>query len=243
MTYTRRTSKTLAVLLLGAMTAGVATGEDSDTREQCVQQAEEELRQIETGFKPGYEAILLRNVQLKAGSETFGTVAKGEKVVVEQIQGKWLWVKSGQTRGWVDKEAVMVTTLWDWYTRLSDNKLISTGRGVRAKFKGVWFDVPGKGRWPAQFIDNPIQVNGRLLLSSPVLVLGDDASFTLDEAGREWLLSVTFVRQNSPAMLERIPLALKSLGRYGAVQSGDFVQIDVKQRHVYVNGQLRRART
>jgi len=50
------------------------------------------------------------------------------------------------------------------------------------------------------------------------------------------------MRLHNAGTFDRIPSAVDSLRRYGAVRPGDLVRIDAEQRRVYVNGQLRAPR-
>jgi len=56
--------------------------------------------------KKGDEVVVLNDTELKVGTETIGTVHKGEKLTVEKIQGNWLWVR-GKISGWIDSSRVV----------------------------------------------------------------------------------------------------------------------------------------
>ena len=57
-------------------------------------------------YKKGDEVIALRDLPLKVETETVGTVRKGDKLTVEDVKDNWLWVRSGETRGWIDSRNV-----------------------------------------------------------------------------------------------------------------------------------------
>ena len=213
-------------------------GQDGDDEEQT-RKFKEELTRISKAAEPGDEVIALRDADLKAGRERTGTARKGQKLTLEQVQAQWFWVESNGAKGWIDSSLVMDARLFDWYSGFPDDERIFTSQGMRAKFKGFWFDVAGQ-RSAATFLDGrSMQFGGRSVSLPVVFVVGDETSCTLDKRGSRWLLSVTFMRLHNVGAFDRIPLAVDSLRRYGAVQPGDFVRIDVKQRRVYVNGQRR----
>jgi len=57
-------------------------------------------------YRKGDEVIVRRDAPLKVETETVGTVRNGDRLVVEDVRGKWLWVRSGQTRGWIESDSV-----------------------------------------------------------------------------------------------------------------------------------------
>ncbi|MFH1924554.1 MAG: hypothetical protein ABIP48_32275 [Planctomycetota bacterium] len=241
MTYTQRMSNALAVLVIGAAPAAVTRGEDYEARQQHIKQAEEELSQIDNAPKPGDEVVALRDTQLKAGAETVGTVRKGEKLTVEQVQGNWLWVKSAQTPGWIDGGSVLNAKLLDWYQRLPDNQRVIAAGHSRGKYKGIFFEMNTQEGGPS-FVDSTMTINGQNLVTHPVVVIGKDMTFVLDKQGTQWLLSVGFMRFNSVGF-KNIPAAVNATRRYGTVQPGAFVRIDVDKQRVYVDGHLRGPRS
>jgi DUF4097 and DUF4098 domain-containing protein YvlB len=57
-------------------------------------------------YRKGDEVMVRRDAALKVETETVGTVRNGDRLVVEDVRGKWLWVRSGQTRGWIESDSV-----------------------------------------------------------------------------------------------------------------------------------------
>lgn len=60
----------------------------------------------EPQIKPGDEVVALKDHELKVRSTTVGEVRGGDRLIVEQTQGTWLWVRKGNIAGWIEKTAV-----------------------------------------------------------------------------------------------------------------------------------------
>ena len=67
-------------------------------------------------YKRGDEVVALRDVELKVEAQAVGTVQKGEKLTVQDVQGEWLWVRRGETLGWIYHDHVVgvrdITGTW-----------------------------------------------------------------------------------------------------------------------------------
>jgi hypothetical protein len=235
--------KALAALAIGAALATLTRGAQYEARAQGREKLKEELRQIDTAPKPGDEVVALRDSQLKAGAETVGAVRKGDKLVVEQVQGNWLWVQSGQTRGWIDGSRVISAALMHWYRRLPDGAPIHEGESVRMKCEGVFLVVDGGGGMST--INNRGHVKiGTLELPRGFLAIGQKVVFLLTQSETGRILSVTFMRRaeaQADFPPRDLPLYLNAARRYGTLRQGDFVRLAAGARQVFVNGQLRQA--
>jgi len=75
----------LTLLVLAAMTTATALTASSVGQEH----------------KKGDAVVAVRDADLKSGRDKVATVRKGDKLSVEQVQGKWLLVRSGETRAWI----------------------------------------------------------------------------------------------------------------------------------------------
>jgi len=82
------------------------------------------------GFMKGDEVIALRDAPLNVEAKVVGTVHKGDKFVVEEVQDDWLWVRSGETRGWIDARHVV------WGLKGSWEVTSARSRGVVITFGG-----------------------------------------------------------------------------------------------------------
>jgi hypothetical protein len=227
--------RSITTFVIGTVFAAATWGQDYESREEGRKRAEAELIQIGTLLKPGDEVALLRNVQLKAGSETFGDIGKGERVVVEQIQGKWLWVRSEQTRGWIDKEAVLSARMIDWYQRLPEDLSLQHSGRERTKCFGIFLEIVGAGV-KRSFLDP-----GTYRHDNRTYFIADytNVMVYLENPGTD--RGLFYLNFNPPGQLT-IPLrgALKG-NCYGTVVPGDYVFLSTVSRQVLVNGQLRQA--
>ncbi|MFP4058325.1 MAG: hypothetical protein ACLF0G_15770 [Candidatus Brocadiia bacterium] len=61
-------------------------------------------------YKPGYVVVTKRKAKLKLGKKTLGTLAKGTRLTIRKVQGKWLGVyatiEDEKTWGWVHADYV-----------------------------------------------------------------------------------------------------------------------------------------
>jgi len=182
-------------------------------------------------FTEGSEVIALRTTEMKSGPKTVGHIQKGERFTVAKVQGPWLWTG----KGWVNARNVISAALRDWYERLPDNSRISVGDKMYGKYKDVFFETVGQGGGIA-FVDNSMTINGKRM-SHPVLVIGKEMTFALDNRGGRWLLSVAFTHFDSVSLFRTLPVVEKAVRPYASVGPGAFVRIDAKQQRVYVDGQ------
>jgi hypothetical protein len=209
-------------------------------------------------LKKGDEVIALRVAPLQVETKTVATVRTGDKLVIEEVQGDWLWVHTGETRGWVDNSNVMGDVLLKWYQRQPDmvSRLGSSGDRyvadesgrAKAKILGVTFEIAGlqPGARPGLWIDTPaVQLiegmfNGALHFTNDVVTM---PGYTIRRP-RDGV----YVAYQAPGMaiqVERLSKESRSLEvnrrLYGIVQEGDHVLI-TKSRDVFVNGLRRQAR-
>ncbi len=209
-----------------------------EREEKNLKKLQEELGRMDTVPKPGEEIVALRDASLMVETNRVGSVRKGEKLTVEQVQGNWLWVRSGQTRGWLDRRDVISEKLLDWYHRLPDGESVMQGETLRAKYKEILFETIGQGN-TSSFIDSRVDMGGRVA-SHPVMIIGKNATFVLDREGPSWILAVTFTPVKQLFSMET-PLIVNAAPRYGVVRPDDYVFIDAKSRLVLVNGEPRKS--
>ncbi|HIC89762.1 MAG TPA: caspase family protein, partial [Anaerolineae bacterium] len=57
-------------------------------------------------YSEGDQLVVLRDTQLKIEDRTVATVRQGSVLVVERVGRDWLWVRYGQTRGWIQRHNV-----------------------------------------------------------------------------------------------------------------------------------------
>jgi hypothetical protein len=208
--------------------------------------------------KKGDEVIALRTAPLQVEAETVGTVRKGDKLVVEEVQDNWLWVRSGETRGWVDNSNVLGAVLLNWYQRQPDivSRLGSSAdryaadQSGRAKTKilGVTFEIAGlqPGARPGLWIDTPaVQLiegmfSGALDIKNDVVTM---PGYTIRRP-RDGVY-VEYQAQGMAIQVERLGKESRSLEvnrrPYGSVDQGDQVLV-TGSREVFVNGFVRKPR-
>jgi uncharacterized protein YgiM (DUF1202 family) len=58
-------------------------------------------------YKKGDEVVAVKKLDLRVSGKVRGTVPKGERLTVEQVKDKWLWVRYGETSGWIDSSSVL----------------------------------------------------------------------------------------------------------------------------------------
>jgi len=190
-------------------------------------------------YMQGDEVFVLRATELRVPGKAVAAVRKGDKLTVEQVQDKWLWVRSGEVRGWIDNRSVIPATLKARYDSQTDvssvwgaivggDKYVDADKSGRAtpKLFGVGLDVRGLKPGEGPQICNVVLGgwdNGRRLPKQGSLRY-DDIDIALTESGADdWSLSI----DGKP---------------YGTVTAGDYVLIAVPARQVFVNGQIRRRR-
>ncbi len=209
-------------------------------------------------LEKGDEVIVLQDTALMIEAKTVGTVRKGDRLVVEQIQGDWLWVHTGQIRGWVRTRHVMSAALWNWYERQPDmvsqsgasaSRYAADASGrARAKIFGVTFEITGlqPGAQAGLYMDTPEvslienMFHGALDITNDVVRMpGYSITRPRDGVYAEWRDQALRIR------VERVGKQTRSLEvngrRYGNVNEGDHVLI-YGSREVYVNGTLRNPR-
>jgi len=63
------------------------------------------------GQTKGDEVVVVsKEAELKHEATVVKTVYRGAQLTVQQVNGKWLWVELGGTRGWIDKERVVLAS-------------------------------------------------------------------------------------------------------------------------------------
>ena len=211
----------------------------SNAREERNRQLLSQLKAIanEQSFQQGTKVVALTNTQLKAGSETLASIRKGDLLTVEQTRDKWLWVRSGDARGWVDTRTVISCALLAWYERLPDHGSVEYAGRTLGKCYGFMFEIVDAGsqlygsRWGPN-----TSVNGyRVPTGGGENVNCQNAGAFLRKAGdRRRELMISFPGSTRPFI--NIP-ALRS---YGMVDQGAYIFISTNDRSVFVNGQRRR---
>ena len=167
-------------------------------------------------------------------AKVVGTVRKGDKLTVEQVQDNWLWVAAGAIRGWIDRRSVISAALMDWYRRLPEGDSVDVSGQTRAKFRGVIFEIHNAGSQGST-------VNFNVNYADPCTIAFYRKVMVFVERrddGR-WALYLNFHPPGSLAGSPPFPATFKG-NRYGAVAQGDYVFIDTDTRQVFVNGQVRR---
>ncbi len=182
--------------------------------------------------KEGDQVIALRDTNLQVSNIIVQTVRRGQRLPVEAVQGKWLWVFGGQARGWIDGGSVMEADLFAWYQRLADNESVEKRGHARAKFDGVLFEIVEAGSKPLpnffQAPVNGIPVNGVYAYSKNVNIYVGKTP----HKHRRLLLKFPGGGRPFPYLPE--------LQSYGKVRQGDYVLILADTRQVFVNGEVRR---
>jgi hypothetical protein len=89
-------------------------------------------------YRKGDEVTALRETALKVETRTVGTVPKGAKLVVEQVRGNWLRVRSGQDAGWIKKQYVARTADISASPQQPAAARIHFDRGVNSLKTGEW---------------------------------------------------------------------------------------------------------
>ena len=185
-----------------------------------------------------YEAmkvvVVLKDVELRVEAKTVGTARKGEKLIAEDSQGNWLWVRAGETAGWIDKGGVVSAALLAWYQRLPDFESVEAAGQTRARVHGVTLEIVAAGAGPMSVRDSFKNIGYPV----PDGLLYDNVNVQLGSAvdGRRPLL-IKFNSAGARAFPPPPP------GRsYGTVQQSDHVFISTKDRQVFVNGELRTPR-
>jgi len=64
-------------------------------------------------YKKGDKVLVTADAQLKLGAKPVGTVQKGDRLTIQGVQGKWLWVKTGTVSGWIDSGNVSALPMDD----------------------------------------------------------------------------------------------------------------------------------
>jgi len=210
MKYAKRMSILLAVLMIGAALVAATRGDEYEADEQRMEKLNQELSQIDTTPKVGDEVVALSDTALKVAKQTVATARKGETLTVEQVQDNWLWVRTGQTRGWIESTAVIAPALLAYYQRRPEGFIAQIWGGVRTKINGIAFRIETDGRRTA------IETHG-----SGMSIKGGSMHVVIQKAGD----SVCGLSVNGK--------------RHGQARRGDYVFIDPSQK-VFVNGRLRR---
>jgi len=194
-------------------------------------------------YRKGDEVVALRDCELKVGPHPIGTVRRGEKLAIEQIQDKWLWVRSGQTRGWIDSGSVMDAALFVWYRRLPELESVTMSATARAKFAGILFQITNAGTGPSIVGNSQGSIYG-LPSRGPFLnATYSRARILLERVGRREsrILWIKFDPPGGDGIQIPPPPGWTTGSSYGLVQPGDLVLID-PSRKVFVNGVHRQPR-
>ena len=244
----------------------IAQAEEEDQR------TTKELDELtkEPGFNPGDEVVALRETELMVEAKAVGTVRKGEKLTVEDVQANWFWVRSGATRGWIGNESVLGADVLAFYDRLSDNSSTTEekSRRTRGKLHGVLLEVVTAGPGVVIVTDTSLALPHGVVLEDvtfpeAITITGSgvanvNTTFTFEGINGDnkvrvpdGLLYDSVNIQVGKAADGRRALRIRFPGArelpppppgrlYGTVEQRDYVFIDTKARQVSVNGQLRR---
>ncbi len=160
-------------------------------------------------YKKGDEVVALRHAELKVEKRVVGTIRRGEKLAIENVRSDWLWVRHGQTRGWIESTAVVAPDLLAHYQRRPEGSVAQIWGGVRTKINGIAFRIETDGRRTTiQKYRDGIKIKGGTM--DAVIGKVGDRSCAFSVNGK----------------------------RYAQVQRGDYVFVRPSQE-VYVNGGLR----
>ncbi|MFH1924553.1 MAG: hypothetical protein ABIP48_32270 [Planctomycetota bacterium] len=209
----------------------IARAREGDDRTEKLKQ---ELSEIDTAVKPGDEVVALRAAPLKAGTQVVVEVRRGDRLPVEQVQDRWLWVRSGETRGWIASDAVVNAKMIDWYQRLPEHFSVDSEGRVRARLRGVLFEIDGAGSKGAT-------VNLNVNYADPcTAAFYTKVMVFLEKRGDgRWALYVNYDHPGKLSGSPPFPASFK--GRfYGTAAEGDCVSVSTAARQVFVNGQYRR---
>jgi hypothetical protein len=228
-------------LLFAARDGGRNTGSTHDVRPQGpspderAEKLKQELRRIDVAIKAGDAVVALSDVDLMVETKSVGSLRKGGKCAVERVQDEWLWVRSGDTRGWIDRRRVMSEKLLDWYRRLPDAEFVETDARTRVKLRGVLFDISSAG-------PRGLHIGSDVDYADPVTITlyGNLTVFLGQRRGdRDWGISLNF--GPSAGWSGGLVPPPEARGRpYGTVMPGDYVSIDTQTHLVLVNGERRR---
>lgn len=240
-------SLTLKVMALAAVMAcagltTAAVGQDYQPGTDPTEKLKQELTEIDPAPKPGTQVVALRDVDLMVKEKTVGTARRGEELTVEQVQGDWLWVRSGDVRGWVDEKSAINAALMDWYRRVPNNESVEMAGRVRAKLDGVLFDIQDPGeKNTLTHMGTGNTFNG-IRMDYLVFARFTRVGFTTYRASeRSRALGIKFNPRDTAMVLPPPPHFLGT--SYGTIGAGDFVFIDTDARKVFVNGDLRKPKS
>jgi hypothetical protein len=235
MRYARSSVVILAVVTIGVTSAGIARGQENKKDEPP------------TALKKGDEVIALRVAPLQVEAKTVGTVRAGDKLVVEEVQGDWLWVRAGETRGWIERTSIVDAA---FQARCKSQGDLSTAEGAfaawtrgvdksgcaGARILGVTFELTS--------LKTPCYPNIQGVIAGGILQVGVGNVYNGPPPGG--------VPDNVSVDYRSVKLAVQKVddrrralsvnGRpYGDVSEGDHVLIR-ESREVFVNGFLRKPR-
>jgi hypothetical protein len=243
MSHARSMLTALAILAVCTTSAQCAFSQEPGGEPERTRKLKLELSQIDAMPKAGDEVVALRDVELMVETTRVGSVRKGERLSVQRVKDDWLWVRTGNVRGWVDNRSVVVARLMDWCQRLPDNTSVTLTERTRARFAGILFQIRKAGDGPALISDSDgsiygISGSGRLLNAAYQKV-----RIVLEEAdnGNSRMLWLTFDPPGGAAQQIPPPPDWTKGASYGTARQGDCVSIDTQTRQVFVNGEHRTA--
>jgi len=238
----------LAVLGVCGARAAVARGQEPGDEEDRTEKLKQDLRRIDATFKPGDEVIALSDADLTVEAKSVGSLRKGGKCTVERVQDNWLWVRSGDIRGWIDRGAVIGAALMDWYKRLPDNSSIEHSGVSRAKYEGILFEIADAGERGSVITGRDNAFLNAAYNGVPVPLRPPFTATTYSNLGiiihvqgkhRELGLYLTAGQPLAGFFSGVFEAALRARS-YGTVEQGDYAFIDPRARLVLVNGERRR---
>ncbi len=230
-------ARVVAFGVLGAwgMWAALACGQEA-TRKDDPQAAAKKEREV----------ITLRDAALQVEAQTVGTVRAGDKLVAEEVQGDWCWVRVGAVRGWIERASVVDA---EFKARCEREGDLSTGAGAfaawmrgvdksgcaSAKILGVSFELTA--------LKTPCYPNIQAVIAGGIIQVGVGNVYNGP--------SPEGVQDNVSVDYFGVKLAVVKLDEqwrtlsvngtpYGNVNAGDHVLIR-GSREVFVNGLVRTA--
>jgi hypothetical protein len=228
-----------SLVILAVVTISVTSPADSRGREDKNDSSPSALGK-------GDEVVALRIAPLQVEAKTVATVRAGDKLLVEEVRDDWLWVRSGQTRGWIESTSVIGDTSRKCCENHDMTSILGALMGANHEFRRV--DEFGRARWKG------FGVTFEILCLKP----GDEPAGTVKAgntaiggkgnsliAGESTEDEVRFDYDGFQVRIVKVDERRRSLSinakPYGTVQQGDHVLV-TRSRELFVNGFRRESR-
>jgi hypothetical protein len=150
MQYVRAGLLIIAVATIGVTSAVSVRGQEDKKKDMPP-----------SALKKGDEVIALRVASLQVEAKTVGTVRAGDTLVVEDVQGDWLWVRSGEARGWIDARNVVSLRIRLEAQRVAIYNLVGNVRVVQGPAPDVIVEMQRGGHNANRLRTHLSDVNGR----------------------------------------------------------------------------------